>query len=203
MSDYLLSRRKFLGMSNLGDGPSDPPIVINDANGNPIQMTVYGKGDGEYSAWAPELFINYDVGDQPHRMLNTGFTSPGIETFEPVVISKSPIEIVSQFASANPPDAIPKIELPPSIDTGAGFKQPGQPLQTVQPGQPLQTVQPGQPLQTVQPGQPLQSQGSASKSPVYYYTGDTPVPIAATSSEAETPSKIPLALLALFALLVS
>lgn len=185
MSDYLLSRRKFLGMSNLGDGPSDPPIVINDANGNPIQMTVYGTGDGEYSAWAPELFINYDVGDQPHRMLNTGFTSPGIETFEPVVISKSPIEIVSQFASANPPDAIPKIELPPSIDTGAGFKQPGQPLQTVQ------------------PGQPLQSQGSASKSPVYYYTGDTPVPIAATSSEAETPSKIPLALLALFALLVS
>lgn len=103
------------GVTGLGDGPSDAPIVIYDENGNVVQPTVYGSGDGEYSGYAPELYRNYDVGDQPWRELQPEYTSPNIPTYDPIVITDSPLQVVSQFTQQATTPTIAPITVPQSI----------------------------------------------------------------------------------------
>jgi hypothetical protein len=81
----------------LGDGPSDPPIVIYDSNGNVVPMTTYGSGDSQYTAYPPDIFINIDRGDSTETFLKPEYTSNFIPIIDPVAVNHSPIEIVAQF----------------------------------------------------------------------------------------------------------
>ena len=187
--------------------------AIYDANGNLVEMTVYGSGDSQYSAYPPDVFVNIDRGDSTQTFLAPGYSSNVIPSAETLTVTNTPIEIVSQFqAPWSPvPDytvSAPKfapIVVPPSIAAPTPGPMTAQPVTQSPAPSPVAQPLPYTPAASGGAAAPATPAAGASSGPIYYAdTASTPTTGAAAAAAAGTETKssaLPIGLVILFALL--